>query len=211
MENPTLQKIADLKNSEFRSTSVTGKINDEQFKLVLVTRDCEYIPEVIELLGRWRKENEFWFQAIFPVSYEGTKTWLIKNLTDVPDRLLFLIEADNRFIGHVGLWRFDFGGSACEIDNAVRGEKAIPGIMYKSFERLQQWAREQLMIKTFYLQTFLENEKAVKLYKRLGYEIIKIEPLTKIIGDNRIEWVQTTETTGIERHNIHMKLNPDVL
>jgi RimJ/RimL family protein N-acetyltransferase len=200
----TLNKIAAFKAAPFKSTIINAEFEGENFNLVLITKECENMPNIIDLLSKWRKENEDWFTAIFPVTHEGTKVWMRDRLINEPDRILFLIEVKGEFIGHVGLWRFDFDTFSCEIDNIVRGEKSFPGIMYNAISEMHNWGRKQLGIKNFYLQTFLENEKAINLYKKLDYEIIKVESLQKVSNGNRIEWIKSDDIENAERHNIHM-------
>ena len=208
MKKGILEKVKVLKDNLFYSTLIPLKYNNEESKLVLITRDCINNNMIIDLLGKWRLENEFWFQATFPVTYEGTKNWLLNKLIEEEDRLLFIIEINNEFIGHVGLWRFDFNNYSCEIDNIVRGENKYPGIMFYAIDSLHKWAQSILQIQNFYLQTYLENQKAVKLYEKLGYKIIKIESVVKLDTGNRIEWVRSPQdyTGNIERHEIRMML-----
>jgi len=197
-----------LKENPFRSISLATTYNDQDVHLVLITRECIDNDNIVSLLSRWRKENEFWFQAIFPVSDAGTKIWLKNKVIEEKDRLLFLIQINNRYIGHVGLWKFDFDHQSCDIDNVVRGEPDYPGAMYDSIVLLQDWARKTLAIKDFYLHSLVENHRALKLYKRLGYEIIETEPLIKIINGERIEWISPpADYAGrVERHEVKMML-----
>lgn len=200
--------IMALKENPFRAVSLAARYNDQVFRLNLITRECIEHDAIVSLLSRWRKENEFWFQAIFPVSDAGTKIWLKNKVIEEKDRLLFLITIDNKYIGHVGLWKFDFANHSCEIDNIVRGEKDCPGIMYPSLILLQDWARETLAIKDFYLHTLVENHRAVKLYEKLGYETVRTDPLIRTINGDRIEWVSPPAdySSGIERHEMQMRL-----
>jgi len=197
-----------LKENPFHAISLAARYDDQGFHLNLITRECIEHDDIVSLLSRWRKENEFWFQAIFPVSDAGTKIWLKNKVIEEKDRLLFLVTINNAYIGHVGLWKFDFAESSCEIDNIVRGEHDYPGIMYNSIVVLQDWARTTLAIQDFYLHTLIENHRAVKLYKKLGYETIKTEPLIKTINGDRIEWVPPpADFAGdIERHEMQMRL-----
>lgn len=200
--------IMALKENPFHAISLDARYNNQDFHLDLITRECIEHDDIVSLLSRWRKENEFWFQAIFPVSDAGTKIWLKNKVIEEKDRLLFLIAINNTYIGHVGLWKFDFAHQSCEIDNIVRGEADYPGVMYDSIVILQNWARTTLAIKDFYLHTLVENHRAVKLYKKLGYEAIKTEPLIRTINADRIEWVSPpADYAGdIERHEIQMRL-----
>lgn len=197
-----------LKENPFGSLSLAASNNDQAFHLNLITRECIEREDIVSLLSRWRKENEFWFQAIFPVSDSGTKIWLKNKVIEEKDRLLFLITVNDNYIGHVGLWKFDFPNRSCEIDNIVRGEQDCPGIMYPSLILLQDWARETLFIKDFFLHTLVENHRAVRLYEKLGYKTIRTDPLIKTINGDRIEWVSPpADYSGdIERHEMQMQL-----
>src|SRR5262249_29504226 len=79
-------------------------------------------PEAIALLARWRERANPFFPAQFPVTLPGTQRWLLKQLLEVPDRILFWVRGiDRQAVGHVGLFRFDWDGPSVEIDNIVRG------------------------------------------------------------------------------------------
>jgi RimJ/RimL family protein N-acetyltransferase len=181
--------LMSLKEKPFNSVRATAKYRELDFHLVLITRVCLDNNHIIHLLSKWRKENEFWFPAIFPISDERTKNWLEEKVINVKDRLLFLIEIENEYIGHVGLWHFDFENMACDIDNLIRGVYKYPGIIDNVMELLHSWARAELGIKDFYLQTLLENTPAIRLHTRLGYEVIKKVPLIQKEVDGRLEWV----------------------
>jgi RimJ/RimL family protein N-acetyltransferase len=189
----TSEYLISLKEQAFGCVRTSAKYKDSMFHLVLVTRDCIENDHIIHLLSRWRKENEFWFPAIFPVSDARTKGWLKDRVIDVEDRLLFLIEVDGQYIGHVGLWHFDFLNHAYDIDNVVRGVNEYVGIMYNALTLLHHWAYNELGIKNFYLQTLIENPRAMKLYQKLGYKVIKTEPLIQKEIDGRMEWVTAPE------------------
>ena len=203
--------MMELKEMPFNSTVLRTKYNELEVNLILITRECVNNDEIIGLLSRWRKENEFWSQAIFKVTMEGTKIWLINKLIDVRDRLLFMVEVNNEFIGHVGLWKFDFEKHCCEIDNIMRGEHKYPGVIYDSIVLLQDWARKTFAIEDFYLHTLIENQKAINLYTKLGYKIINEEPLINIVNGDRSEWVAPpSDYQGeIVRHEVQMLLKKE--
>lgn len=136
-----------------------------------VTRESIKEPEEITFLARWRKQSETWFPTQFRVTKTGTKKWAQRQLIGKTDRVLFMIENLKGVpLGHVGLNRFDFGHKSCEIDNIIRGEKGIPGLMTASIRALCAWGKTELGIKTYYLQCFGHNAKALALYKRCGFK-----------------------------------------
>ena len=205
--------LMSLKEQPFSSIKASAKYENLDFHLMLITRECIQNDHIIHLMSKWRKENEFWFPAIFPVSDERTKVWLEEKVINVKDRLLFLIEIENEYIGHVGLWQFDYDNMACDIDNVIRGEHKHPGIIHYVIDLLHSWARSELCIREFYLQTLLENIRAMRLYTRLGYVVINTEPLIQKEVDGRLEWVPAPEGYMGESERtdarMHLKRKPE--
>jgi RimJ/RimL family protein N-acetyltransferase len=185
-----LNKIHKFKHEKFGSVVVNCKINDVQYKLILLTADCESNQNLMEIIGRWRKENEIWFLSQFNVTTERTTKWFKMNLIEIQDRLLFIIEVENKYIGHVGLFRFDFEKNTCEIDNIVRGEPEYAGIMGDAVLNMMDWGKKQLDINSYLLKVVSDNIRAIKFYNRLGFiEVLKI-PLIQVMGNDGLEWVE---------------------
>src|SRR5437588_11412829 len=68
--------------------------------------DC---PESVALLAEWRQAAADAFPSQFPVTLAGTQRWLIRQLLELPERLLYwVIALDGTRIGHVGLFHFHF-------------------------------------------------------------------------------------------------------
>lgn len=172
-----------------------------------VTKSLLYDNEKVRLLSKWRKQSEWWFPAQFKVTTSGTKKWLQERLLDTKDRFLFMIETPSGIpIGHVGLFRFNFTEKSCEIDNVVRGEPYIPGIMTYAVYTIIAWAKKNLGVKKFYLQVFSDNKKAIKLYKRCGFRQINQVFMKKVVERDKTSWVEVPDNQKGERINIYMKL-----
>jgi RimJ/RimL family protein N-acetyltransferase len=76
----------------------------------------------------------------------------------------------NNYFGHIGLFKFNYNKRRCEIDNIVRGiENIHPGAMETSIRTMMKWARESLGVVDLYLKVFSDNERALHLYKKLGF------------------------------------------
>src|SRR5262249_60077036 len=91
-------------------------------------------------LAQWREAANPFFPAQFPVTLDGTRRWLVKDLLEVPDRLLFWVrDPGGHRVGHVGLFRFDFDRRGVEVDNVVRGLPGSPGIMSAGVQALVGW------------------------------------------------------------------------
>jgi RimJ/RimL family protein N-acetyltransferase len=189
-EKEVLSRIASLKAVPFGRARAAGELGGDKFEILLLTADRAGDREIIDLLGRWRKENEDYFLGKFEVTYERTLSWYHKHLMDKPDRLLFIIRAKSGYVGHVGLFRFDFAARSCEIDNIVRGEKAFPGIMGSAILTMMKWGMENLGLRGYTLKVLGDNERAVRLYEKLGYQETGRIPLLLTEGKDGPEWAE---------------------
>lgn len=158
--------------------------------LEMVTPQVMDSPSDIELLSKWRRENDHAFPAQFKVTNEGTKVWCEKALFGPEDRVLFwVLDSEGKKVGHTGLFRLSNDGSAVEIDNIIRGEVSkTKGIIYSALQAMLNWQRTYLEIPESYLRVFSDNPKAIQLYENLGYVEIQRVPLEKIVGEVRTDW-----------------------
>jgi|GEM_PF-1112193 len=187
-KDDVLPRIAALKASPFGSVKASGALGGETFEIILLTSDKGSDRGIIDLLGRWRKENEAFFLSQFEVTYDRTQKWYFDHMIKVPDRLLFMIKAGGKYVGHAGLFRFDFGSRSCEIDNIVRGEKVFPGLMGAAIISMMRWGKEILGLEGYALKVLGDNDRAVRLYERLGYVETGRIPLVLENGKDGPEW-----------------------
>lgn len=208
MQKKVLSKIYGIKHSLFGSTKIIRDFNGIKYELLLLTSDCADNQELMQLIGRWRKENEMWFLSQFEVTVGRTIKWFKERLIDAPDRLLFIIKVGNNYIGHVGLFRFDFKTRTCEIDNIIRGESAYPGIMNGAIRSMMDWGKTTLELRGYSLTTFLHNKKAIRLYEKLGFKEVLRIPMIQIEGKDGLEWTEAPEgyDKKINKYNVIMKL-----
>lgn len=164
-------------------------------------------PQDIKNLASWRNKHNWWFPAQFKATLDGTKRWLENLLLNQRDRLLFMLETPSGApFGHMGFFRFDFKNNSCEVDNIVRGKNLIHGGMTPSLKTLINWAFSVLKVRSVYLKTYFDNERAIRLYKRCGFEIVKKIPLKKIIEGNMTRWEEDPKLKkNIERYHVQMK------
>jgi perosamine synthetase len=137
--------------------------------------------QLIAKLARWRAENYFAYPTQFPVTIEGTTSWLRSKLLDVEDRLLFLVlDKYGNAVGHLGYANAINDKGEMEIDNVVRGDKAsTPGIMSSALRAALDWADEMIGPRLIDLRVFSDNEHAVEFYRRLGFVDDELIPLRK--------------------------------
>jgi RimJ/RimL family protein N-acetyltransferase len=155
-------------------------------------------PEATALLAKWRDKANPFFPSQFPVTLEGTHHWLVKGLLEVADRILFWVKtADGLPIGHVGLFRFDFDANSVEVDNIVRGEEDVaPGGMRTAVAALLDWTFDALGCEATTLRVMSDNDRAIRLYRRLGYVEIARVPLRCEQDGAVVHWVETTAPAG---------------
>ncbi|MBU2540182.1 GNAT family N-acetyltransferase [Patescibacteria group bacterium] len=203
-----LAKIKELKQLPFGEVFINCKFNGVDYKLIFLTSECGKDANLMNIIGGWRKKNEIWFACKFEVTVERTTKWFKERLIDAPDRLLFIIKVGNEYIGHVGLFRFDFENGTCEIDNIIRGESGYPGIMNDAIRNMMDWGKAILGLKGYSLKTFLDNERAVRLYEKLGFKEISRIPMIQVEGKDGLEWVEAPEGYDgeINKYDLVMKL-----
>lgn len=200
-----LNAIEKFKHENFERVVINCRYNDLRYRLILLTADCESNRDLMELLGKWRKKNEIWFLSQFEVTTERTTRWFKHNVIEIPDRLLFIIKANNMYIGHVGLFRFDFENKTCEIDNIVRGEPGFAGIMGNAVLHMMHWGRDHMGINEYLLKVLSDNSRALRFYTRLGFVEISRIPLMQVEGKDGPEWTEAPVGYRTDRYYIVMK------
>ena len=139
----------------------------------------------INLLMKWRKENEFAYASRFKITYEGTKKWINNQIINNPTRILFFIitnEVKFKYIGHIGLSSFNFRNKSCEIDNVIRGNKKLyKGAMSLSLKALINWTKKEIMPNNIFLRVLFDNKHAINFYIKNKFKKYKLIPLKRII------------------------------
>ena len=189
----TLARIKEFKHAAFGKTTIECSLNDFNYQLLLLTSECGNDRQLMDLIGKWRKENEIWYLSQFPVTVERTIKWFNDKLIETPDRLLFIIKTDKGYIGHLGLFRFDFNRKNCEIDNILRGEPEYPGIIGNAIINMMKWGRDYLKLGGYSLKVLSDNERAIRLYKSLCFKEIKRIPLIQVQGKDGLEWIEAPD------------------
>jgi len=208
-----LTKFKIIKSENF-SSNTSSKIsiynNEGEIVAFLIAIDKSILTssQLIKLLAIWREKNAFAFPSQFEVTYQGTKTWLDKQLLQNPTRILFLIESLDKkikFIGHIGLYSFNFKKHSCEIDNVIRGEKSgLKGIMTFALNALIKWTVLELRPAKIYLRVFSDNNRAIELYRRCGFMKYELIPLEKHEKNNMIIWKENKKIKKASKYFLKM-------
>jgi perosamine synthetase len=167
---------------------------------------------LISTLSNWRRENAFAYPSRFPVTDEGTLSWLSDRLLKVPDRLLFLVLDKHGYpVGHLGYANCLNDRREMEIDNVVRGvNTAARGIMTEAMEVLLHWAEETIGPCTFHLRVFDDNAHAVNFYRALGFKDTGTIPLRKSIQGEVTTFspMDAADTTAADKIFLRMEYSP---
>jgi RimJ/RimL family protein N-acetyltransferase len=175
-----------------------------------VTWDDVDDPDSIRLLSEWRVASQNSFPAIFPVTHEGTRRWLIKQVLELPDRLLFWVKSpEGQKIGHAGIYRIDFAERNLELDNIVRGvSRVMRGAMYSSVQAILSWVFTTLDMHDVFLRVFSDNPRAIQLYEHCGFRETMRMPLRRVQEGDVIRWneVDGHYRKPVERYFVTMHL-----
>jgi RimJ/RimL family protein N-acetyltransferase len=176
--------------------------------LVPVTYYCR--PEWVSLICKWRSDNQIGFANLFENTEEKTKNWIDNILLPRKDRILFMVYTmDSIPIGHLGFSSFNFETQSCEIDNVVRGEKAIKkGLMRFAMQTIMTWGKQELGLKDIYLKVLSHNWHAVRFYRHLGFKTLHSIPLYRVEKEDMISWEPMEDPGGRipEQYFLYMKL-----
>ena len=152
-------------------------------------------PLLISTLSAWRAANQPAYPTRFPVTEEGTGSWLRKRLLDAEDRILFLVlDRHGNRIGHLGFANCLNDDCAMEVDNVVRGVASqSPGIMQSALETVILWACTTINVDRFFLRVFSDNSRAISFYEKGGFLAVGEIPLRRNAMGNAESFVPIAE------------------
>lgn len=209
--------FSQIKNEQFsenlpRIIPVYDETGEMTGLLKPVTKSTLNNSKEIQLLTKWRKENEFAFPSQFKVTLEGTRKWTENALLLNPSRILFFVESikkKSKLIGHLGLYSFNFSKYTCEIDNVVRGEKNYhKGLMTFAMNALLVWTQHYLKPRHIFLRVFADNSRAVNFYKRCFFKSKEKIPLIKKVEPNFVVWEESKKLKKADKYFLKMEYKP---
>ncbi len=153
--------------------------------------------EIIGLLTKWRNQYMQCFLTQFAATEERTSQWLKNTVLPAEDRILFLVcDQIGQAIGNFGLCKV--GKEYAELDNILRGEKVVcRNLFYYAAIALLNWIFKALNISVASLHVFSNNNRAISLYERIGFETIGLQSLSRVAAGNEVSYVACTDLKNV--------------
>ena len=130
-------------------------------------------------LNQW-KNNERIYQFLGggyrPVSIDQQEKWLDSLIDQTGNNRRFIIsELDGNAVGMVGLYSIDWVHRTCEVgiflgDESCHGK----GFAVEAYSLLEQYASEYLNLRKINLKVVSDNEPAISLWSKLGFEAVGV-------------------------------------
>lgn len=195
-------------------TALPVVLNGHQVaRLEPVTQHDHDQPALIEHLAKWRQAAANNFPTQFPVTLEGTRNWLTSQVLGVADRILFWVRSDydGMRLGHAGLAHLDAQASSIDVDNVVRGvPRLAPGLMEASVRTLMHWTTDHLGLEEMKLRVFADNERAVRLYERCDFSVLREIPLVKLEAPDLVKWVERSSHPDLKAERCFLEMHRSV-
>jgi RimJ/RimL family protein N-acetyltransferase len=128
---------------------------------------------LLSALTLWRRKFKEHFLTQFEPTVERTERWLKNVVLKDDTRIFFLIfDHSGKAIGHFGAC--NIVEHQAELDNVLRGEWSDdPRFMSYAVMAGLDWLYGELGVARIILHVFSNNEKAIGLYKRMGFSAIQ--------------------------------------
>lgn len=131
------------------------------------------IEEDLEILRIWRNEEHIreMFLDNKEISESQQMDWFIKYMTKEND-YMFIISYKEIKVGALALYGIEENKTA-EFGRFMIGEDAAKGkgIAKEAMKMICNWGFKTFNLKNITLEVFTNNDRAIKIYKELGFQI----------------------------------------
>lgn len=145
----------------------------------------------IEVIRIWRNKEHIrkYFVNSSVISEEQQKGWY-RAYKNKGNEMMFIVEEKNnlqRPIGAVALYHIDFHHQSGEFGRLMIGDERARGKGYgkKITKMLCKYGFEKLSLSDIYLEVFVDNVAALKIYVDIGFvEVSRTPDLIKMVLNN---------------------------
>lgn len=132
------------------------------------------IKEDLASLNRWKNDKEtfkYLGGGFHPVSIDEQEKWLDSMIKMTNQNKRYIILADEKPIGMIGLYAIHLINQNCEVGVYI-GEKEYRGKGYakQAYLLFEDYAKQFLNIRKVKLFVVFENKHALSYWKKLGFE-----------------------------------------
>lgn len=132
----------------------------------LVHEDLPYT-----LAWRNRDEARVWFKHSEPVTEAQHQGWF-ESYLHRGDDMVWVVWAKGRRVGQVAAYDIDHASGNAEVGRFLAAPEAMGrGYMQRACTLLLDYCRERLNLRRVYLEVLPGNERAIRLYKGLGFVV----------------------------------------
>ena len=128
----------------------------------------------LRLLAEWRQAEHAQraFFSIAPVTLSGQSAWYTRYLNDPTDQIFIIADPSGRAVGTISLSSIDFRNQKSELGRVLIGDPKDwgRGLAYSASKVILQYAEEALHLRKVYLRVFADNQAAIHLYEKLGFQ-----------------------------------------
>lgn len=175
-------------------------------RLVPLTASLCRESAIVADLFRWRSQAITRFLTVFEPTLEKTQGYLDGLVLVDPARILFLVvDADGQRIGNIGLCSVT--DDEAEVDNVIRGERALPHFMDAAQRAILRFAFDSLGVHTVFLRVLADNKPAIDSYLRLGYRVTSSQPLRREDTSDGYRWVADDAAADSATRLLRMEIN----
>lgn len=141
---------------------------------------------LISDISSWRQRAMKMYLHQFVATPENTRKYLKDQSIGEQTRLLFLLQYNSEFIGHIGI--ANVTDDSAELDNLMRGKPGGPrDLMVLCEAALIDWCMTRLSLKRIYLRVLSTNVLAKEIHKQLGFTLLRQAPVLRQVEGDRVE------------------------
>ena len=126
----------------------------------------------LETTLSWRNRDEarVWFKSTSTISLGQHREWF-QRYQEKDNDFLFVIEVNNKLVGQASVYDIDWDTGQAEVGRfLVASDEGGKGYISHACGQLTHFCAETLEITYLFLEVLENNEKAIRVYERNGFE-----------------------------------------
>jgi len=166
--------------SENQARTLEVKISEDRIVGYLVPVGNFLLQDnsLISDLMNWREQNTAAYPTKFTVTESGTKNWLLNQVVENPERLLFIV-CDSTG-SRIGILSLNFrANEKCEIENVIKVNSDNFELISTALLTIENFVYEEIGLESCFTRVLKSNQNSANFYSDLSYEIVDEISLTE--------------------------------